>query len=303
MNFTAAKCPICGADIQVDEERTNCFCSYCGSQIQVQSAINNASIDGIASEKAIMTRAYQFLQISDFEKAGEYFSKALDLNPTNGNAFLGQLLSTLKCTDSSKAEVYVKDYTQFKFAEQYGDEAVRAELKSLVDSAKERFEREMNAIVEKGNSISLSCNAIYHFLWDDDERPCCDDFEQLKKEMCCSERFDKMIYPAVAFYDSECSTTVEVLPALETALSNKNHKVILFVRNCDDELLQTLNVNCLRGVFKCALVCVEDPVMLRKMADFCGNVCNSAEVTNLECAYVDGNRIALGNKIVLENII
>lgn len=81
------------------------------------------------------------------------------------------------------------------------------------------------------------------------------DFEQLKEEMRCSQRFYNIVYPAVAFYDSECSTIYVVLLALESAVS-KNYKMILFVRNCDDKLLKTLHMNCLRGTFKCALVCI-----------------------------------------------
>lgn len=292
MNFTAAKCPVCGADIQVDGERANCFCMYCGSQIQVQSAINSVSIDGVASANAILTRAFQFLQTSDFEKASEYFSRVLDLEPTNGSAFLGQLLSVIKCPNSSNAKVYVKDFNQYKFAYQYGDETVRVELNNLADKAKERFEREMNTVAAKENSISLSANATYSFLWSNDEKPCDDDFEQLKDEMRCSQRFDNIVYPAVAFYDSECSTIYEVLPALEAAVS-KNYKMILFVRNCDDELLKTLHVNCLRGTFKCELVCIDNVNQLREAAIFCGTTCNSATVQNLKNAYISGNQIVL----------
>lgn len=292
MNFTAAKCPVCGADIQVDGERTNCFCMYCGSQIQVQSAINSVSIDGVASANAILTRAFQFLQTSDFEKASEYFSRVLDLEPTNGSAFLGQLLSTIKCPNSSNTKVYVKDFNQYKFAYQYGDESVRVELNNLADRSKERFENEMNTVAAKENSISLSANATYSFLWSNDEKPCDDDFEQLKNEMRCSQRFDHIVYPAVAFYDSECSTIYEVLPALEAAVS-KSYKMILFVRNCDDELLKKLHMNCLRGTFKCALVCIDNVNQLREMAIFCGAACNSASVSNLKNAYIIGNRIVL----------
>lgn len=292
MNFTAAKCPVCGADIQVDGERTNCFCMYCGSQIQVQSAINSVSIDGVASANAILTRAFQFLQTSDFEKASEYFSRVLDLEPTNGSAFLGQLLSVTKCPNSSNAKVYVKDFNQYKFAYQYGDESVRVELNNLADKAKERFEREMNTVAAKENSISLSANATYSFLWSNDEKPCDDDFEQLKDEMRCSQRFDNIVYPAVAFYDSECSTIIEVLPALEVAVS-KSYKMILFVRNCDDELLKTLHMNCLKGIFKCELVCVDNVNQLREAAIFCGTTCNSAKVQNLKNAYISGNQIVL----------
>ena len=39
MKFVAAKCPSCGANIQVDEDTKKCFCQFCGSQIFVEEAI------------------------------------------------------------------------------------------------------------------------------------------------------------------------------------------------------------------------------------------------------------------------
>lgn len=172
MNLTVVKCPVCGADIQVDGEKTNYFYMYCDSQIQVQSAINSISIDGVVSANAILTRAFQFLQTSDFGKISEYLSRVLDLEPTNGGTFFGQLLSVIKCPNSSNAKVYMKDFNQYKFAYQYGDESVRVELNNLAYKAKERFEKEMNTVAAKENSISLSCNATYSFLWGNDEKSC-----------------------------------------------------------------------------------------------------------------------------------
>lgn len=295
MNFTAAKCPVCGADIQVDGERTNCFCMYCGSQIQVQSAINSVSIDGVASANAILTRAYQFLQTSEFEKANEYFLRVLDLEPTNANAFLGQLLAVIKSPNSSSATIYVKDYNQYRFAYQYGDEGIRAELEALNEKSKERFEKEMNAATLKPSSMTLSFDSACSFLWGSDDRPDgngTNDYEQLREQMCNSERFESVVYPAVAIYDSECSTIQDVLPSLEIAV-NKKCKMILFVRSCDDELWKTLFVNCARGTFNCELVCINDASKLRELAMFCGTTCNGGTVPNLKNAYIEGKKIVL----------
>ena len=44
MNFTAAKCPCCGANIQVDQNLERAFCSYCGSEILVQDAVQKIKI-------------------------------------------------------------------------------------------------------------------------------------------------------------------------------------------------------------------------------------------------------------------
>ena len=31
------KCPSCGADLEIEEGRTSCFCSYCGTKVQIQN--------------------------------------------------------------------------------------------------------------------------------------------------------------------------------------------------------------------------------------------------------------------------
>lgn len=38
MSLVNAKCPNCGATIQIDNERTEGFCSYCGSKVKFSEA-------------------------------------------------------------------------------------------------------------------------------------------------------------------------------------------------------------------------------------------------------------------------
>ena len=54
MNFVAAKCPNCGAEIQVDKNLETAFCSYCGSKMLVQDAVNRVRIVGPVEIKGII---------------------------------------------------------------------------------------------------------------------------------------------------------------------------------------------------------------------------------------------------------
>ena len=61
MGFVAAKCPNCGATIELSEDREYGFCTYCGTKV-VQDKIvvehrGKVSISGIANENAILDRA------------------------------------------------------------------------------------------------------------------------------------------------------------------------------------------------------------------------------------------------------
>lgn len=57
MGLVAAKCPSCGANIQIPEEQDRCFCSYCGSQVLTEAAINFARVQVTGT---VQTRAADF---------------------------------------------------------------------------------------------------------------------------------------------------------------------------------------------------------------------------------------------------
>ncbi len=90
MKFVAAKCPCCGADIQVDENTNRCFCQYCGSQILVEEAIQTikgtVQIDYKNQIDNFLLRANDFLAQKRYNDAEIYFNKVLDLDARNVEA-------------------------------------------------------------------------------------------------------------------------------------------------------------------------------------------------------------------------
>ena len=53
MQLVPAKCPCCGADINVDESMQKTFCQYCGSQffVEAASAFQRVKIEGVVQTK------------------------------------------------------------------------------------------------------------------------------------------------------------------------------------------------------------------------------------------------------------
>ena len=49
MSLVNAKCPNCGATIQIDNERTEGFCSYCGSKVKFSEA-QKITVQGTVNE-------------------------------------------------------------------------------------------------------------------------------------------------------------------------------------------------------------------------------------------------------------
>ena len=83
MGFIALKCPQCGADLNVEDNRDFMFCSYCGSKVTVEKQIvelqGSVTVDGIASADVILDRANIFLSNKEYDRAREYFDKALGI--------------------------------------------------------------------------------------------------------------------------------------------------------------------------------------------------------------------------------
>ncbi|MBQ6585949.1 MAG: hypothetical protein IJH83_03980 [Coriobacteriales bacterium] len=57
MPLIAAKCPACGANIQVPDEGEKCFCAFCGTQILREAAVNFAKVK---VEGVVETRSADF---------------------------------------------------------------------------------------------------------------------------------------------------------------------------------------------------------------------------------------------------
>lgn len=90
MKFVAAKCPSCGANIQVDEDTKKCFCQFCGSQIFVEEAIQmikgTVQIDFKNQIDNFLIRANEFMEQKRYSDAEIYFNKVLDIDATNKEA-------------------------------------------------------------------------------------------------------------------------------------------------------------------------------------------------------------------------
>lgn len=95
MPLVPAKCTQCGANITVDDSKDAAICEFCGTAFVTEKAINNYHITNNvnisnatiniagASVENLILRAEQFEAQGDYEKAKEYYNRALDIDATN----------------------------------------------------------------------------------------------------------------------------------------------------------------------------------------------------------------------------
>lgn len=107
MSIVSAKCPNCGATIQLDNERIEGFCSYCGSKVKVLDAINLVKIDKSGDLKNYLSLANSAIEAHNGEEALSYANKVLELDSSNSEAWYTKMLATgllailkdLKCSE------------------------------------------------------------------------------------------------------------------------------------------------------------------------------------------------------------
>ena len=91
VSLKAAKCPSCGADIEVNPDLEKGICQFCGSTILIQDAIQKIKvehtgtikIDGIQGEEDILDIAKKHVQVGDIVSAYEAIEEILYANPYN----------------------------------------------------------------------------------------------------------------------------------------------------------------------------------------------------------------------------
>lgn len=100
MNLVSAKCPNCGANIQVDSERNECFCSFCGSKINTQQAISLVvKVDKSADYKNYLRLASENAEMGQFDEAVSYVDKALEIHPDSSRAWMLKAFFTSQCKE------------------------------------------------------------------------------------------------------------------------------------------------------------------------------------------------------------
>jgi len=90
MTFQAAKCPECGADIQVPADRDSIKCMYCGKDIIVRQAVQ--AVAGPSAQNW-MKLAAAAEDAGNHEEAYRYFTRVLEVEPGNAEAWLGKAIA------------------------------------------------------------------------------------------------------------------------------------------------------------------------------------------------------------------
>ena len=110
-----------------------------------QQVLQSASMAAtqVSTITPLLKRVFMFLEDEDWESADTYCEKVLDMDPENGQAYLGKLMAVLKISKrellSDCAEPFDKN-ANYQKALRFGDAALKNELQAYIAHINERNE-------------------------------------------------------------------------------------------------------------------------------------------------------------------
>ena len=113
------KCISCGATLEVKEGTDVCVCDYCKTKQSVPSDVRKhhvdvhvtGSIEDIANKEKVdrlLRRGFNLLEEGDSRRALEIFNDALDLDPDNGDAYIGIFISKYNILFTKTIEKFIE---------------------------------------------------------------------------------------------------------------------------------------------------------------------------------------------------
>ena len=113
MALTAAICPACGAQLQLDEKQTKGFCQYCGSQIIVQEVIkkvtieNSVRVEGISNLESELSNVSAYIKLGKFDEAREVLRRLTEKYTSDFRPWWEQAKITYDVSNYYSKYVYV----------------------------------------------------------------------------------------------------------------------------------------------------------------------------------------------------
>ena len=148
MKLVAARCPNCGANIDVDKDSDSTRCEYCKSKIIVEDAIQKVKVDisgsvevsNSTSASKLMKIAYRHYCDKDYFEALKKYERALEMDPDNALIVLRiglckALMAPIKNVDVKNIHKSVKNMTSLVNTEKEENElnSYLMETKSVID--------------------------------------------------------------------------------------------------------------------------------------------------------------------------
>ena len=124
MSFITISCPACGGKIEnLEAGMEKYFCPYCGNIIMTKNVMESQP-----TTASLVIRGNQYLENRYWEEATKYFNRALDIDPTCVEAYLGKVHAGFQFRNTQEALASNIIFTEetsrgpwFQYAIQYAE--------------------------------------------------------------------------------------------------------------------------------------------------------------------------------------
>lgn len=155
MKLIPAKCPSCGANIEVNESLKNAICQYCGTTILIEEAVEKykveisgeVKVDGIEGKSELLKNAETLASIGKYTEAIQKFKMYFDKYPDDYKGYLSYLRMII--TDGFikyKPELLMKilmfEQNEYKYFFKFAPkEKIEEYKKELYEFCKKHYEK------------------------------------------------------------------------------------------------------------------------------------------------------------------
>ncbi len=193
MKFIVARCPNCGAHVEVDKDSDSARCEYCGSKVMIAETLENYKFNNLSKVEKFIIIGDRFYRDNNYKDAYNNYAKALELNPKHEYAMLKKGFCKSLSSDYSNLDIksaieavkkVEKTMKNENLEERYNN-AVK-ECQDVIDEANDKMFRyyEDVGLFEKDvpyfNSKLEECLSAYEYLYSTVEN------EELKEELLYS---------------------------------------------------------------------------------------------------------------------
>lgn len=200
-----AKCPNCGANIQVNDQLENTICQYCGSQVIIEEAIEKykleisgkVEVEGIKGRTSKLSQARKHMAIEEYAEAKNILMELINEDQFDVEAYIELIkidIETMKKRDFDEKSSEQTDYESWRIIKEivsYYDRIKKIDDNNIVDnglrdymdninyyknliSKTEEEDKILNELVGRLNdylfktrNISSECEKAYYSLIDD----------------------------------------------------------------------------------------------------------------------------------------
>lgn len=162
-----AKCPNCGANIQVNDKLENTICQYCGSQVVIEEAIEKykleisgkVEVDGIKGRNSKLEQAKKHVKLEEYDIAKKIIKEIIADDSLDVEAYIELIkidIELFKQREFNENTSNITDYDGWSMFDEIihnYERAKKIDDDNIVDSGLSEYKEELDKYIELNQKV------------------------------------------------------------------------------------------------------------------------------------------------------